>query len=106
MFSEAINTCMIFVARKTNEQKAVFDLKNSSETIKGILERDYVKNLILAGWHERDIAIAVFSHGVSILANHYQLDENSNADEKALLEFEILIKEKFSTFRIQKRKSL
>lgn len=106
MSSVAVNTCMVFVARKTNEQKGVFDLKISIEKIKVILESDYVKNLISAGWHERDIAIAVFSHGVVILANHYQLKENSNADEKALIKFEKLIKERFSTFRIQKRKSL
>jgi putative DNA methylase len=104
MTSDAVNTCIVFVSHKGGRKKNISsdELKNKTENI---CSGDFVSDLQKAGWHKKDIAIAVYAHGAAMIANAKSVD-GCSGDLDALIAVERVVKEKFPEFRIVKRKSL
>lgn len=96
--SEAVNTCMVFVARKGNKPAAKAQMPPISSG-------DLISQLEMAGWHAKEIGFALFANAVAKLANagDSALRETALA---ALLMAETAIKEKFPSFVVSKRDSL
>jgi hypothetical protein len=80
-------------------------LTDLMKKLEDICSSDFVLSLENSGWHERDIAIAVYAHGVAILANIKTLSDCSS-DIHALLTFDQIVRNKFPGFSVKKRKSL
>ncbi|MFX0178407.1 MAG: DUF1156 domain-containing protein [Candidatus Hodarchaeota archaeon] len=108
MFSNAINTCMVFVARKLMKKKKIFKFEDLKKKIEGIMKNGYSQQLLDSGWNDNDVALAIFAHGVSILANtlHEEIEDEDKLDEEILIELKNLIKQRFSQFNVKKRRSL
>jgi len=108
MTSNAINTCIVFVARKISQEKKIFKKEVAIGKLIEIMESEYTQNLINSGWSEKDVALAIFAHGVALLSNTKQKEKNKEdkMDENALIEFKNKIKTRFPQFNIIKRKSL
>ena len=108
MTSNAINTCIVFVARKMLKDKKTFEKETAIEKLIEIMESEYTQSLINSGWSEKDIGLAIFAHGVALLSNTQQInkDKEDKMDEKTLFEFKKLIKARFPEFNMVKRKSL
>jgi putative DNA methylase len=104
MTSRAVNTCIAFVARKSSEAKRREPLGNIAHKIKTICDSEYLPNLIEWGWDDNDAALAVFAHGVGLLANVQQVEHES--DLEAMTTIEQIIRGKVPSFKIVKRKSL
>jgi putative DNA methylase len=108
MTSNAINTCIVFIARKISQDREIFKKEVAKEILNELMESEYTQNLINSGWSEKDIALAIFAHSIALLSNTLQKDGNDEdkSDEIALIEFKNLIKTWFPKFNITKRKSL
>jgi putative DNA methylase len=105
MSSEAVNTCICFIGRKDNKKKGHIDIDKLNERISKICSSDFVSGLRIAGWHEEDIAIGVFAHGVALLANASKVS-NGIDDVEMLVSMGKVISNEFPTFRLLRRKSL
>jgi len=105
MTSEAVNTCITFVAHKTKKGKPQITLQELSNRLHEICVSDFAENLRNSGWNNRDIGIALYAHGVALLANVKTLSD-CETDKKALTHFEEIVKETVPEFKVQKRKSL
>ena len=77
----------------------------SNNELKKISSLFYGSVINVSGWKDLDIAIAVYAHGAALLANE-KSTSYSGKDEENLIIFENIVKEKFSNFKIKKRKSL
>jgi len=104
MTSQAVNTCLCFVARKSISEKHNYFLRKIGNEMKSICATGYIGNLIDWGWNEYDAALAVFAHGVALIANAMKINDASDIESMILIEQ--IIKEKVSSFKIVKRKSL
>jgi len=104
MTSDAVNTCIAFIARKEETPKPHFDQDTLKQQFLAILQHDFTKHLLDSGWPEKDVALAIFAHGVGLLSNINYKTENNDAD--MLRNFEQMIKTQYSTFRLKKRKPL
>jgi len=104
MTSQAVNTCLCFVARKSQVKKCSKLIENILSDVKSICATEYISNLVDWGWNEYDAALSVFAHGVALIANSQEVREVSDAE--AMIMIEQIIREKVTTFKIVKRKSL
>jgi len=104
MKSKAVNTCIVFVARKTSEAKQSEYWENIALKIKNICDSEYLPSLIEWGWDDHDAALAVFAHGIGLVANVRQVDRKSDIETMTIIEQ--IIREKVPSFKIIKRKSL
>ena len=104
MTSKAVNSCITFVARKSSEAKQGTALENIVHKIETICDGEYLPNLIEWGWGDNDAALAVFAHGVALLANIKQVEHKS--DLEVLTTIEQIISKKVPSFKIVRRKSL
>ena len=104
MTSEAINTCITFVTHKSEEKKSHVDIGTICERIREIC-RGFAIDLLSTGWHAKDVALAVYAHGVAMLANA-QTVSGCNSDIDALLTLETVVKEEFPEFQIKDRNPL
>ncbi|MCC6445155.1 MAG: DUF1156 domain-containing protein [Armatimonadetes bacterium] len=102
--SNAVNTCVVFVAHKSDkpkEEKSIYsltdELRNISSAIRQSLED--------AGWQHEDIAVACFAQSVGMLLNVKRVI-GCMSDIDALKCFESVIKEIFPSFHITNRRSL
>lgn len=102
MTSEAINTCIVFVARPWNGKRRIVSLKEIECQIKEKLT-EFGKALIQVGWKEKDAALSVFANGVGLLANSTL---NEVDDLEILRHIASLIRLEFPSFSIKDRKSL
>lgn len=104
MTSEAVNTCVVFVARpdqRTRCSVSVDELILQAEPVVSSLAAD----LGSAGWNAADIGIAAYAHCVALLANSAGArDDVSDAD--VLRQFERVVRSKCDGFRVTTRTSL
>jgi putative DNA methylase len=105
MNSEAVNTCLVFVARKQDGTKPAATLRDLLARLRKICSGAFRLGLQTAGWSEDDIGIALFAEGAAMLANVLSLSSGETAQE-ALLAFERVVREEFPDFSVQKRTSL
>jgi putative DNA methylase len=103
--SEAVNTCISFVARKSEAPKTSSKLAVICDSLRTICNGDFVSELSRAGWHNSDIAIAAYAHGPAMLANVETL-ANGETILVALAALEKVVQERFSSFTLTKRRSL
>jgi len=108
MTSNDVNTCIVFIARKFEGKKSVFDYEKTKMSLIEIMDSNYTNKLLDSGWNDKDVALAIFAHGVLFLANTYHENKKLEKilDEKILVEFVKIIKSKYSNFNVKKRKSL
>jgi putative DNA methylase len=104
MTSQAVNTCLCFVARKSTLKKKELCLREILYEIKSICATEYIGNLMDWGWSEYDAALSVFAHGVAIIANALKVKDAS--DIESVIQIEQIIKERVNSFKVVKRKSL
>lgn len=102
--SAAVNTCIVFVARKETSIKPPVDL----DSVCGQLEEfcgKFAESLIREGWEEEDVALAVFANGLGLLANGSAV-VGADSDLEALQAIENHVQRRFSSFRLKRRSSL
>ncbi len=104
MGSEAVNTCIAFVARKHPRPKQLSDKNILMNRFKTIVEGGFSDGLLAAGWNLSDTAIALYAQGVGLLAGVAEIDGASDFD--TLQAFEAEVRKKFPDFKIKKRASL
>ncbi len=102
--SDAVNTCMAFIARKSSKEKKIITLNNMIISFKKIVNSHFTKSLNQAGWCDKDIAMGLMAHGVALISNAKYIE--STDDVLALSKIEDELKKKFPKFKLTKRKSL
>jgi len=104
MTSEAINTCIVFVARKSNKAKPTASIQDIIRKITSYCN-GFAQSLINSGWHEQDVALAVFAQGVGYLCNISHVTKNlKTSGVLKAIEQEVALK--FKNFKIKDRKPL
>ncbi len=104
MTSQAVNTCIAFVARKSASIKPSVSYESLRNKFLEICNSGFVSALEKSGWNKKDAAIAVYAHAVAMLANVKKIRDKSDCD--SLIGLEELVKEMFSDFKVIKRNSL
>jgi hypothetical protein len=105
MTSEAVNTCVVFVARKDDSQNRSDDnIASMKEWLRSV-SSNIAAALREAGWHDSDIAMAAFAHGVAMVANSREVTDCED-DRAALLELSEVVREEFPKFKVTTRRSL
>lgn len=105
MTSDAVNTCLVFVAHKSGTRKerrsSIAKLREKLREIGG----PFVESLRSSGWRDEDVGIAYYAQGVGMLANVEGLSEEAS-DLDALKAFESVVREIVPTFKVAGRGSL
>jgi putative DNA methylase len=104
MTSEAVNTCIVLVGRKSKEPAAAIDIGAVEETVRACA-RTMMPSLQKCGWHERDIGMAVFAQGIIALANTSQVT-GVRSDADALERLGKAVRSLVAGFKLQSRESL
>lgn len=104
MTSEAINTCLVFVAHRGERNKRRRSIESMSEELRQTIA-PLIDDLRAAGWHDTDIGVATYAQGVGMLANVAGIAGGKN-DTNALRAFGSLVAELVPGFRVTERKSL
>lgn len=104
MTSEAVNTCIAFIARKSYKEKHTDTKESITEIFKALCQNDFIEGLEKAGWNQADTGIAAFAHGVALLSN--VKTQEQHFDEQCLTLFESIVKEKCPQFSVKKRGSI
>jgi putative DNA methylase len=102
MSSEAINTCLVFVTRKSCKEKERVTLDKFLKNVAQATSGQLADSLVKAGWQDADCALALFAQGAGILAN-CRLDGTT---VEALEGVEQLVRLRFPMFKIVRRASL
>lgn len=105
MLSEAVNTCMTFIARKTKETKREIDFEDIKIEIQEIIKNFGLELINKSGWNEADAAMATLAYSVGIIANAKKVNGVKD-DKEALILISNLIKKYFPSFKIKIRGSL
>lgn len=105
VMSEAVNTCMTFVARKNNAPRTPITMNELHSRVKGITD-SFGKQLIEeSGWNSADAGLAVLAYAVGMIANA-QVVSDAPSDSAALIEIGKAIKKEFPDFSLKIRSSL
>ncbi|MCG8419152.1 MAG: DUF1156 domain-containing protein [Proteobacteria bacterium] len=105
MTSQAVNTCLVFVARKRPADcklQAHSDLL--AELDRAIDDRAFRHSLNQAGWSEHDIALALFGQGVGVLCNAKAISASEQIE--LLGRAEELVQRSYHSFKLARRHSL
>ena len=105
VLSQAVNTCVTIVARKSNEKKSPISL---SEVL--IKAQEYIDNfgkqlINTSGWTQSDAGLAVVACVVGLLANASEITDSAS-DVDVLLAVAKIVKGEFPEFSIKTRDSL
>ncbi|MBI9073889.1 MAG: DUF1156 domain-containing protein [Desulfatibacillum sp.] len=104
MSSVAVNTCLVFVARKDPNPKPCPDSSSLISRLEELAQSGFSKGLLDSGWSEEDAGLALFAQGVAMLANSSNdLPQN---DQKTLAAMESLVRIIFPAFQVSSRKTL
>lgn len=105
VMSEAVNTCMTFVARKSSKERIAMSMADLYDKTKEITE-SFGRNLTeQSGWSGADAGLAVFAYAVGLIANaKCVIDTESDSD--ALIQIGKEIKKYFPEFSLKIRSSL
>lgn len=104
MTSQAVNTCIVFTARKSDEIRSCMTLNEVCSTITNICD-SFAESLLKSGWNDEDTALAVFGNGVGLLCNVQDVTD-TNGIVNSLLFIESIVRDKFPAFNLKKRQSL
>lgn len=105
VLSQAVNTCMAFIARKSSETKKKISLEEILDKTKAYCV-DFGKQLEeYSGWCQADAGMAVIACTIGLLANSSGLEEGVK-DTDAIRESAKLVKHYFPEFSIKMRDSL
>ena len=104
MTSEAVNTCVVFVAHRGAGTKPTKSLQRLCADLR-LMIGEFVISLRDAGWRDDDVGLAAFAQGVGLLANVRQVS-GADGDGTALTAFQAVVRELIPTFRVQTRKSM
>jgi putative DNA methylase len=103
MTSEAVNTCVVFVAHKTRTRRRKTALAGLEARFRQAAEPIWA-SLRDSGWCDPDIGIAAYAQGVGLLSN---CDGCTDADDAtALRRLETVLREILPDFRVTARGSL
>lgn len=102
--SEAVNTCIAFVARKCSTAKPAVMQKTVLAEFAQVLESGFHESLLRAGWHAHDVGVALVAHGVGILSNYAGIEDATI--EQLLSDLASRVKQKVPEFTIKIRSSL
>jgi putative DNA methylase len=105
MTSQAINTCVVFVARKLNTAaKLAVDIVDVEQNLRrhGLAMMPRLEKL---GWPQADIGMAIFAQGVVSLANASSVI-GVETDADALRRLGAIVRLLLPDFRLQARQSL
>jgi putative DNA methylase len=103
MSSEAVNTCVTFVAHKSAVNRPTLSLDRLCGELRTVCQ-SLAPQLLAVNWNEEDTALAVFANGVAMLANTQRL--NGATDMDVLRALEKVVKETIPAFSVKDRKSL
>lgn len=105
VLSQAVNTCVVIVARKSDETKMPITLKEVLKKTQEYIDT-FGKPLIeTSGWTQPDAGLAVVACVVGLLANASWIAE-STSDTDALIAVARIVKKEFPEFSIKIRESL
>jgi len=104
MTSEAVNTCIVFVARKAEASKPKKTLESIIESVSEIIVKFSIP-LMKLGWDENDAALAAFANGVGLVANSSEV-LNVVDTKDALMKIADEIKKTMPKFFMRSRKVL
>ncbi len=105
VMSEAVNTCMTFVARKSSEERnpiSISDLLDRTESITDSFGKQLVNQ---SGWNDADAGLAVLAYAVGMIANAKCITD-VESDSDALIQVGKRIKTIFPDFSLKIRSSL
>ena len=103
MTSAAVNTCVVFVAKKGNKPRMPVTVEFFHSEL--LTHVPAIETLRTAGWSEQDVGLALFAKGVGIAGNYGTVGD-IETDEELLLDVEKVVRTVVPTFRIMNRKSL
>lgn len=105
VLSQAVNTCVVIVARKSTAQKIPIVMNEILKKAQEYIDT-FGKHLInTSGWTQPDAGLAVVACVVGLLANASGIEE-AISDTDALLEVAKVVKRSFPEFSIKVRDSL
>lgn len=105
MTSQAINTCVVLVARKAGAVlRPSIEIADVEHNVRrnGLMLRPQLEKL---GWPSADIGMAVFAQGVKLLANASHV-QGVATDVEALQRLGVIVQQLLPDFRLQMRQSL
>ena len=103
--SEAVNTCMAFVARKNTVERTPITMSMLQKKMTDIIESFGKQLTEQSGWNGADAGLAVLAYAVGLIANaECVTDADSDAD--ALIQVGKEIKKVFPEFALKVRSSL
>jgi putative DNA methylase len=105
MNSEAVNTCLVFVAHKGRSEKMGAASTDLDREFRLLCTNGFASSLKDAGWNDKDIAIALFAQGVALLANVLYVDGLGKVSDELLM-LEAAVKEKYPKFSVGRRSSI
>lgn len=103
MTSEAVNTCMTFVAHHGTDGRSPLSLHELKVKVQNYLE-DVAPQLLAVNWNQDDTALAVFANAVAMIASADHVVGIN--DREALRLSASVVAEKFRSFKVSDRKSL
>jgi len=104
MTSEAVNTCIVLVGRKSLSKSLSIDIAAVEKTVRGCADA-IAKRLQECDWHAEDIGMAIFAQGVVAIANA-RLVTGVESDADALQRLGVMISSLAPGFKLQVRQSL
>lgn len=102
--SGAVNTCLVFVGRKSAKPKHSQCLSELADRLEDIADCGFAQDLISQGWSQEDAGLALFSQGAALLAN--SSGESTGDDRDALDLVESFVSSILPDFKISRRRSL
>ncbi len=104
MNSNAVNTCVVFVARRTHSPRCAASSDEFNARFRE-LAKDVFRCLGAQEWSALDVAIAAYAQGVGLLMNVSEITDGVD-DMGMLMTFETIVREEIPDFRVSNRKSL
>lgn len=105
VMSEAVNTCMTFVSRKSNEQRHPISMLELHKKILKITDTFGKQLTDQSGWNSADAGLAVLAYAVGLISNSSQVTD-AESDIAAMIDIGKEIKKTFPEFSLKVRNSL
>ena len=105
VLSQAVNTCMAFVARKSAAGRSPITLRELESRILDVANSFGRRLKHQSGWSDADAGLAVLAYGVGLVANAERV-AGAASDADALVKVGTAIKNVFPEFSIRERRSL
>lgn len=103
MSSDAVNTCITFVAHKTAEPREEGNFADLQSDLRRYMQ-EFGPQLLAVNWTEEDTALAVFANAVAMLINVERVADVD--DYEAMCGLAGVVQEMFPNFGVKDRKSL